>query len=192
MGQWSGGYGDELTIEELIASKQYLARSMARSATASNKQHEDDAVQEALIAVWQMHQQNPHLTNEYTNGIMRRRVISVARGDKLTGQESRQGHASRTATLVPLDTDDGYINLLTAADLLHNVELAYHRGEIQAALLRLSDRERTYVVLRFWHGYTPAEIMAHTDLKRATMDVYWARAKTKLRAALPHLVGAVT
>lgn len=66
------------------------------------------------------------------------------------------------------------------------VELAYHRGQIAAALDRLTRREREYVVARFWGGLNYPELTAHFGYQPQGL---WRTARPKLAAALAHLGG---
>ncbi len=47
--------------------------------------------------------------------------------------------------------------------LSDGLALAYHRGAIQRAIGRLTPDEQRYVVMRFWHGKSDAEIQPHVQ-----------------------------
>ncbi len=63
--------------------------------------------------------------------------------------------------------------------------LAYHRGEINRALGRLTPRQREYVELRFYRGYRKPEIIDHFGYD-ASLSV-WRHARRKLAIELAHL-----
>lgn len=64
------------------------------------------------------------------------------------------------------------------------LEMAYHQGEIYAALDALTPREREYAVMRFWGGATPAALTAHFGYHPAGL---WRTARPKLALSLSHL-----
>jgi RNA polymerase sigma factor (sigma-70 family) len=64
------------------------------------------------------------------------------------------------------------------------VELAYHHGQIAAALDVLTAREREYVVMRFWGGLNYPELTAHFGYGPQAL---WRTARPKLTKALAHL-----
>ncbi len=68
--------------------------------------------------------------------------------------------------------------------LPEGLALAYHRGEIQRAIGRLTPDEQRYVVLRFWHGKTADEIKPHVS---SNVTWLWKTARTKLRDDLREL-----
>lgn len=80
-------------------------------------------------------------------------------------------------------TDD----VAAVVDLPHELgalELAYHHGEIHAALDSLSPREREYVIARFWTGMGPPQLQKHFGYKP---DGLWRTARPKLAGVLAHL-----
>lgn len=68
--------------------------------------------------------------------------------------------------------------------ILPAIEMAYHQGEIYAALDALTPREREYAVMRFWGGATPAALTAHFGYHPAGL---WRTARPKLALSLSHL-----
>jgi RNA polymerase sigma factor (sigma-70 family) len=88
-----------------------------------------------------------------------------------------------------LDSDQGFESLLTAADLVDQIILAYHRGQIVQALDTLSPAQKRYVVLRFWCGYVGNELTTVFGYEPGSL---WTSkkngAREKLRKELAHLV----
>lgn len=88
-------------------------------------------------------------------------------------------------------------DVTTAVDLpteLGGIELAYHEGEILAAINRLSPREREYVYLRFWAhtgGRFNPLLTEHFGDSRTAFEV-WRSVRPKLAAELAHLREDVT
>lgn len=124
----------------------------------------DDLAQEGGIAMWRaLGTYDPAkggLAGWLTTAA-RQRMRALAWGhDRWIGHEAQRGKQTVEST-VSLDAildpeaggDDGV--LLEAAELLEGVELAYHQGEIAAALDTLSPAQRRYVVGRFWLGLDP-------------------------------------
>jgi RNA polymerase sigma factor (sigma-70 family) len=67
----------------------------------------------------------------------------------------------------PLDLDqprttegDTLADLLEGPDLIAAIDIAYHHGEIAAAIDRLTPQQRRYVIARFWLGLTGNEMVA--------------------------------
>lgn len=67
---------------------------------------------------------------------------------------------------------------------LEGIEVAYHAGEIAAALDVLTPAQKKYVVARFWGGRTPAELTALFGYDPSSL---WRDAKPKLRIRLAYL-----
>lgn len=88
-----------------------------------------------------------------------------------------------------LDSDEGFHSLLSAADLVDSIMLAYHRGQIVQALDKLSPAQKRYVVLRFWCGFVGNELTAVFGYEPGSL---WTSkkngAREKLREELAHLV----
>lgn len=79
--------------------------------------------------------------------------------------------------------------ILIAPDIIDDVILAYHHGEILAAINALSPAQQRYVYLRFWGGYTKPDMIAEFGYDPQGL---WSSprngAKKKLREKLRHLV----
>jgi RNA polymerase sigma factor (sigma-70 family) len=80
-------------------------------------------------------------------------------------------------------TDD-VPDLVAASAELENIELAYHHGEIRAAVDRLPPREREYVLLRFWGGYTYPQLVTHFGYNTSAV---WRVVRPKLVSDLERL-----
>lgn len=93
----------------------------------------------------------------------------------------------RVASLDALVEAYGTEAVTEVADTIDAVTLAYHYGEIHAALSDLDPRWREYVYLRFWLGHGDSEIQ-----RLMGTDVHWShRVRPVLAQRLAHLAGAV-
>lgn len=162
------------TEREFLLAWRPLLRSMASRMTT--RDHVDELSQEGWIAVWRA--SRIRADEPWCMTAAKNRMIDVLR---------ERHQLTRGFDKTDLVGDD-LTELCGAATELSGIELAYHRGEILAALDRLSPREREYVELRFWGGWVKAELVEHFGyLPSAT----WQRARTKLAAELAHLAPGV-
>jgi RNA polymerase sigma-70 factor (ECF subfamily) len=79
-----------------------------------------------------------------------------------------------------------------ASNALSPEHLASHAERerlLRAALQRLTERERTALVLRELEGLTTAEVAAHMDVAEATVRVTIMQARLKLRTLLAETIG---
>ena len=79
---------------------------------------------------------------------------------------------------------------LGASELLDKIDIAYHHGEIAAAIDRLSPQQKRYVIARFWLGLTGNE-MIQLGVFGYDPSALWNSprngARLKLRQELAHL-----
>lgn len=83
---------------------------------------------------------------------------------------------------------DDVTSVVELPTVMGQIELAYHHGEIMAAINELTAKQREYVVLRFWRDWGQAELAAHFGYKPGGL---WSQAKPRLREALAHLAPEV-
>ena len=152
----------------------------------------DDAIQEARIEVWQLHQQGKipkdgRSVTGWVATVIRRTITSSVQRQLWTSSEPRKPHGHPADPLRTPAAERGSLDdpdLLFDApspETLQTVELAYHYGEIVAAINSLPANQREYVVARFWGGMTGAEIAARQGRPLGTVDREWV---TKIRPAL--------
>lgn len=173
----SDGFGDQIAPLELL-------RAMARERVPDARV--DDAVQEALVSVWQVSQRKPDAGRSYLRGVARTRIKDYAARDNPTGAPSRQGKHE----VKPDGSIDALENpevLLAAVDLIDTVLLAYHHGEIYAAVRDLPPAHRAYVHMRFWEGLNNTEIAARWQVPTSRVEDVWRVAKPRLKRQLAHL-----
>lgn len=137
----------------------------------------DDLGQEGWIAMWKaMHEDRDVAVKAPLDWWLKHRAINRMRNvvrDWFVPGKQRQH----------IFTDD-IPDLMAASAELENIELAYHYGEIRAAVDRLPPREREYVLLRFWGGYTYSRLVAHFGYNTSNV---WRIVRPKLVSDLEHL-----
>lgn len=152
----------------------------------------EDLAQEGWIALWQAYRSLDTAKapadwwlKKKAHGRMLTLVTRDWRTQKaqtwgIPAGQARSSTDEEMATLGPSVWDELLVEL-------PDVEMAYHAGEIAAALDRLTPRQREYVMLRFWHGYRLPEMRAHFGYEPSAL---WRDAKKALSASLAHLEGA--
>jgi RNA polymerase sigma factor (sigma-70 family) len=153
----------------------------------------DDLAQEGWIAMWRAtatYDPDRGALPDWLTDHAYWRMLTCVSNQAWLGRPRRNLGRGRLSDYVEHPTaDDASIwELLTAADVLDGVALAYHRGQILEAINRLSPSQRRYVYLRFWRGYK------HPDLVEAfgyDPQALWSSkingAKGKLRLELEAL-----
>jgi RNA polymerase sigma factor (sigma-70 family) len=169
----------------------------------------DDLVQEGYIAMWRAldsYSEDKGSLAGWLTFRARMRMLECLAQSQWTGKPARRDgrHKIETRLVDSLDrellaggNDQGETDSITLADRvagvehLDGVELAYHHGEILAALEDLTPAQRKYVEARFWKGMTESEIKAEVfgydagSLWRSQKN----GAKLKLAETLAHLAG---
>lgn len=190
------GFGDDLTVAEQIGNYERWAHAVANDLLdAPDHPDHEDLVQEARIGLWKaLRSHDPAkgaLPSYVTQGARWQMREAVTR-KKWTGQETTKG-VRRADRHQPTDSlealvDAGATSMLAAADVLDEVTLAYHYGQIHRAVAALAPEHREYVYLRFWAGLTGAEIAARTGVKDTTWRFRWTKhIVPALREHLAHL-----
>lgn len=181
------GYGDLSETEQILADEEQFFATQGRKHLGRDP---DDTAQEARIAAWQSLAKNPG-NRAYMNIAAIQRVNAHVYRDQWFGVS--QGVAGK-----PLDPirrrhrdsiDDPDLSLVLESEQdLEAMLLAYHDGEIVAAINRLAPDHREYVVLRFWGGYTNPEIAAIQNKSNGYVKSAWVKVvRPRLLAELEHL-----
>ncbi len=88
------------------------------------------------------------------------------------------------------ETGESLADMLEGPDLLDQIDIAYHHGEIAAAIDRLSPAQKRYVIARFWLGLSGNE-MRQLGVFPYDPSALWNRsgsgARWKLQKELAHL-----
>lgn len=156
----------------------------------------DDVAQEGYIAMWRsLETFDPArgtLAKWLTRNAKQRMGEYLRRGAAYGKQERRGVHTkpeSAGYTQVSLNAlmEDGY-DVEGADDVPAMVAEAYMVGTVRQALATLTDQQRKYVVLRFWHGKTERQMYDEEHFPRSVVLLTLWRgeygARARLRAAL--------
>lgn len=191
------GYGDNHyeydEMEETIREKERLLQIQV-SERNSDTNVRDDLIQEARITVWRVLSKRPDASPAYVHASTGKRVVElVTRGHQWFGMEGRQGLERDPLRRIDRDSfdDPDFAIGATSPDVLDLVAMAYHEGEILEALRTLPTEQRTYVVLRFWGGWTHNELRTVMHMNSLKMHALWDQEiRPALAARLNHLVDA--
>lgn len=138
-----------------------------------------DLAQIGRIAMW-----DAESTYDPARGAEPAWLTMRAKGKMLSALRAREKHEVY-AGYFELATDDA---IDPYGDLEDRLLVAYHEGEIAAAMAELTPRQREYVRLRFWGQRTERELTQHFGYNPSGV---WAGARRKLEASLCHLRDAV-
>jgi DNA-directed RNA polymerase specialized sigma24 family protein len=157
----SDGYGDQLSVAELIERLEALNGLRAREYARPGAEAEDLA-QEARIAIWEASRAHPGRPRAYYSAASAMRIREAAVRQTWTGHTRHHGQPTdplRQPGKRSLD-DPGFVlaEALAAPDWVGTAELAYHRGTLLAALNALPGTARLYVWRRFWCGWSTREL----------------------------------
>lgn len=151
----------------------YMANTMT-----SGEENIQDLAQEGWIAMWRALQiYNPTLgaLPPWLTYAARTRMSECVRRKSYTGMPARYGRLKGTATEIPVSSFE-----VDVAATTEDIELAYHHGEVVAAINSLSPEQREYVYRRFWQDEPPQKL--NRELRNR-----WVGSKPKLQLRLQHL-----
>lgn len=166
----------------LLEMRPWLRAEAAFRLGWERARHTEDLAQEGWIAVWKALPSYPagraeELRLPWCKTVARNRMLNWVRDEcraPVRGEDN--------STLV-----DDMASVWEGAEAAHDVFVGYHRGEILAALSQLTQRQRDYVVARYWHGMSAKELDAHFGVTN-TAACYWnTRIKAGLAEKLAHL-----
>lgn len=162
----------------------------------------DDLVQEGYIAMWRALGTYDHTKGSlptWLTGAARMRMADIARGHGRptghVGVVASPGSRRDSRDVRPAATGSTHLDALAPGALAEveqrlgvwldaGLDLAYHRGQISRALHSLTEEQRTYIVLRFWHQMSASEIQPHIQ---SNVTHLWRTTKTELQQTLQHL-----
>lgn len=144
-------------IEKILPDYRRWLYKMANEYAASRPALIDDLVQEGYVAMWRaLPKYDPaqgHLPS-FLTFCARSRMIDVLRRGTWTGKPEMRGSRSVDEVAHVDEFDDPDV-LLGGVGALEGVEIAYHDGEIAAAIDALPEAQRRHVIGRFWLGLDP-------------------------------------
>ncbi|MGE3487415.1 MAG: sigma-70 family RNA polymerase sigma factor [Nitrospira sp.] len=159
--------------------------SVAMDLTRRDGWRAQDLAQEGWIEMWRRVKEG-----RWNKRMPLDLALKVAAKDRMqTVLRNWRSMKNPAVTRVPLDellqTHDSLVEALGLAETLAGVEWAYHHGEIYRVISEvLSQREREYVILRFWCGYRLPEMREWFGYNPSSL---WRTARSKLREALGSL-----
>lgn len=159
---------------ELLESYRPWLRATAGAMLSRDEQrHVEDLAQEAWVALWRELRASGRRDPAWLKTVARNRMRNVIRDSHAARRDER-----RTAYVADVAA------VWEGVVAVQGLELAYHHGQIGAALDVLTTQQREYVVARFWGGLTHTEL---TELFGYQPQSIWTRARPKLAVALAHL-----
>lgn len=190
----SDGFGD-LSEAEIVANYERWAHKVANSKREPYHPLHDDLVQEALAEIWAvLRRKGTGVSATYLATAGKHRMDDVLDGRPMRGNPTEGGQTYRPKTVpaeVLAEAAPDLWEQLIAVDALDAVELAYHKGQIVAALSDLKPQYRSYVAMRFWGGMRDVDIAVEMGTTNKVVGTWWSRSiRPVLRERLEHLVGA--
>lgn len=212
------GFGDDWNTNLLIQGCTGWLMTVARDLVgARGNLRVEDLVQEGRIEMWRAISEHDPGKGDLRPWMLfraRRRMGGMAfRDQPQTGHTREVGRPEvKVVTSVEEQVshyegggEDVVAMIFGLVDSIEGVEIAYHQGEILAAVAALTPKQRTYVYARFWCGMDPTDGMHMNPGMRAARaanpitrrDVLWTGNKTttgakeRLAEALAHLAGAL-
>lgn len=156
----------------------------------------DDLAQEGHVAMWRaIEAWDPDRGSlpSWLTGAARLRMRAIAHSKgQWTGRPETRGSAS-VRPVASVDAVEDELDALTAGyDVAEAVVMAYHHGEIAAALDALTPAQRRYVLARFWAGVDPASRSPGTRriaalIPELSRPGLWAGTRAVLAERLAHL-----
>lgn len=130
----------------------------------------EEVAQEGWIAIWRV--TKTHTPND---GLFKTAALNKMRN-------AVRDYTSPVRDVRRTDLTDFPEDLISID--LTEIEAAYHYGEISSAINALPQRQREYVVLKYWLGWTEVEMIEHFGYRPKTLGVI---ARSTLAKELAHL-----
>lgn len=124
----------------------------------------DEVLAETFLVAWRRLEDTPLDTRPW--------LIGIARNIRLNLRRTARRQQALTARLMETASDPGY------------AEPSSHTAAIEAALSRLSDKDREILLLSTWDGLDRTGIAQVLDCSRANVNVRLHRARRRLAATL--------
>jgi RNA polymerase sigma factor (sigma-70 family) len=183
--------GEAVTDNDILREYLPWLRAVAANLTSPSDPDLQDLVQEGYIAAWKALKsydsaQGPldYWLKYKAHGRMKTLAI---RG---YGKEASRSLDEVVAGDLGPATLGDTLESLDGAELLEQVDMAYHSGEVADAISRLTPSQRRYVAARFWLGLSGKE-MRELGVFSYDPSALWNQkkcgARWKLGAELAHL-----
>lgn len=175
--------------QALLESQRAWLYVVARNLSKQQPERIEDLCQEGWVAAWRAMSTYDAERGASLRWYMRKkaklRMLEVIMGNEAwLGREQRTRGTGKQqdAAIDPMEGE--YLDAMSVGDNIDALLLAYHEGEIQAALERLTPKQREYVYRRFWLNEGVNDIKRAMSTNTSTM---WANAKKTLVKELAHL-----
>jgi RNA polymerase sigma factor (sigma-70 family) len=185
------GFGDDrrdIDYEEYLASNERLLKVQVAERLRTDSRARDiwdDTLQEGRLVQWEVLQKRPDAARAYVHAAMANRIGEVLSRGTWTGMPTAQGKPRdplRRGDRASVDDETLQLDqVVESSDVLDQVLMAYHEGEIHQALDRLTFTQRRAVVARFFYGMSYAEIAAMQGCSKQTVERQW---RTEIRPQL--------
>jgi DNA-directed RNA polymerase specialized sigma24 family protein len=168
--------GENVDETELLERFRSWLHKRARLLLSEHEgRHVDDLAAEGWIAIWREVRKTSRVDPPWLQAVAHNRMRVWIR-DTLAAKT----RGVRNETYV-----EDLAEVWEGAYALGEVELAYHRGQVLAALQKLTQRQREYVWLRFWGGWGAGELNAR--FRTQNSGSIWTAAKAHLERELAAL-----
>lgn len=194
----SDGFGD--SVEGALLQWEPALHRITRRYQNSSQPGYHDLLQEVRIAFWRQYDVDPGEAGGALALLAAKRrasnLFNPERRDHPTGYTGSPGSIPVTTTaILDAPVGDGPATLLEVVfgglDAMVGVEMAYHHGEIAAAVNALPSEHREYVVKRFWEGWTDSEVARYQGVSTSGLHNRWTRRiRPTLVERLSHLMVA--
>lgn len=179
----------EAEKQALLEGQRAWLYVVARNLSKHKPERIEDLCQEGWVAAWRAMSTYDMERGASLRWYMRKkaklRMLEVIMSNEAwLGREQRvrgTGKQQDDAIDPHLET---YMDAMSVGDNIDALLLAYHEGEILAALERLTPKQREYVYRRFWLNEAVNDIKRAMSTNTSTM---WANAKKTLERELAHL-----
>ena len=189
------GWGDHPErdeMEALILEKERLLQIQV-SERNRDPNLRDDLINEARITVWRVLEKHPDASPAYVHTSSGNRIKEIVSGGIWFGMQGRQGlerDPLRRSERDSLDDPDFLIEA-SSPDVMDDLLMAYHEGEILEAIRSLPPNHQAYVILRFWGGWRAGEMEPVVGVKSINQSRMWKDSiQPVLAERLKHLVDA--
>lgn len=187
-----------LIIEQVIPEYRSWLRKVAAGMLSPDHEALDDLVQEGYIAMWRAcasYDEDGSPADFWLKSHAHMRMMTCVSRNHWTGQPKRHngghGGSQPDKPVLSFDVLNAAVDAdydpadVSAAVALEQAVWGYHQGELLQALSALTEREREYVVRRFWGEAQQAELDRFFGCHSPNI---WRTARPKLARALERLV----
>lgn len=172
---------------ELLLSYRPWLRKVALGMCRQFPEQSEDVAAEGWVALWRSIRSYPGNEDVPADNWLKAAALNKMRS--AVRNHTAQCRDARLTALAGLpgmrESDKKEVDIWDALCVdLGAVELAYHHGEIMEAVNALPPKQRLYVFLKYWKGYTDTELITIFGYRPKTLGTV---AHAKLSKELAHL-----